>query len=180
MTKKYEEQKINNIDFVLGVKTFLRTEDIYYLNIGFPIILSQTVRDKFYLILQLKEKNITESYDWFILFDNEKVINENEIFNLDNVANIKSTLIIGGPPHFYDKNKFFKSQLLQSYTDVYTWTIEFQEVYLYITEENSEGKKKLNTYINIVEIYLDEIAIYAPPYITNLMKKEFFNKYNIY
>ena len=86
------------------------------MNIGFPIILSQSIRDKFNLIYQLKEKNIIESYDWFILFDNGKILNESEIFNLENITNINTTLIIGGPPHYYDKTKFFKSQLLQSYT----------------------------------------------------------------
>ena len=177
-TKIYNEEKLFNIDFVLGVKKFLRTEDIYHLNIGFPIILSQSIRDKFNLIFQLKEKNIIESYDWFILFDNGKILNESEIFNLENITNINTTLIIGGPPHYYDKTKFFKSQLLQSYTEVYTWTIRFKEVYLYISGDNPGEKKKLITYIDLVEIYLDDFAVYAPPYYTNLMKREFFNKYS--
>ena len=176
-TKKYNEEKLYNIDFVLGVKKYLKIGDIYHLNIGFPIILSQSIRDKFNLIYQLKEKNIIESYDWFILFDNEKIINESEIFNLENITKINSTLIIGGPPHYYDKTKFFKSQLLQSYTEVYTWTIRFKDVYLYISGDNPGEKKKLSTFIDIVELYLDDFAVYAPPYYTNLMKREFFNKY---
>ena len=110
------------------------------MNIGFPIIKANTIRDKFNLILQLKEKNILESYDWFILFDNEKATKENEIFNLENIANIKSTLIIGGPPHYYDKTKFFKSQLLQSKTDVDAWTLKFQDVYFYISGNSPEEK----------------------------------------
>ena len=175
-TKKYNEEKLNNIDFVLGVKKYIKTEDIYHLNIGFPIILSQTIRDKFNLIFQLKEKNIIESYDWFILFDNEKIINQNEIFNLENIANIKSTLIIGGAPHYYDKTKFYKSQLLQSKSEVYSWTIQCKDVFLYSNGDSGE-KKKLSIYIDVVEIYLDDIAIYAPPYYTNLMKREFFKKY---
>jgi hypothetical protein len=176
-TKKYNEEKLNNIDFVLGVKKYSLTGYISHLNIGFPIIKSQTIRDKFNLILQLKEKNIIESYDWFILFDNEKVINENEIFNLENLANLKSTLIIGGAPHFYDKTKFYKSQLLQAKSEVNKWTMNFKDVYLYQNGGNSGEKKKLSIYIDIVEIYLDEIAIYAPPYYMNLMKREFFKKY---
>ena len=176
-TKKYNEEKLNNIDFVLGVKKYSLTGYISHLNIGFPIIKSQTIRDKFNLILQLKEKNIIESYDWFILFDNEKVINENEIFNLENLANLKSTLIIGGAPHFYDKTKFYKSQLLQAKSEVNKWTMNFKDVYLYQNGGNSGEKKKLSIYIDIVEIYLDEIAIYAPPYYINLMKREFFKKY---
>ena len=131
-TKNYNEEKLNNIDFVLGIKKYIRTDNIYHLNIGFPIILSQSIRDKFNLIFQLKEKKIIENYDWFILFDNEKIINETEIFNLENITKINSTLIIGVPPHYYDKTKFFKSQILQSYTEVYTWTITFKDVYLYI------------------------------------------------
>jgi hypothetical protein len=46
-TKKYNEEKLYNIDFVLGVKKYLKIGDIYHLNIGFPIILSQSIRDKF-------------------------------------------------------------------------------------------------------------------------------------
>ena len=140
-TKKYNEEKLSNIDFALGVKGYSLNGEVYYLNIGFPIIKGNNIRDKFNLILQLKEKNIIESYDWFILFDNEKAIKENEIFNFENIANIKSTLIIGGPPHYYDKTKFFKSQLLQSRTDVDAWTIKFQEVYFYISGNSPEEKK---------------------------------------
>ena len=140
-TKKYNEEKLSNIDFALGVKGYSLNGEVYYLNIGFPIIKANTIRDKFNLILQLKEKNILESYDWFILFDNEKAIKENEIFNLENIANIKSTLIIGGPPHYYDKTKFFKSQLLQSKTDVDAWTLTFQDVYFYISGNSLEEKK---------------------------------------
>ena len=65
-TNKYREISINDIDFVLDVKLFPSKSEIYFMNIGFPIIKSNTIRDKFDFIFQLKEKEIINDYDWFI------------------------------------------------------------------------------------------------------------------
>jgi len=174
-TKKYNEEKLNNIDFALGVKSNSLNGEFYHLNIGFPIMKSNNIRDKFNLILQLKEKNIIESYDWFILFDNGKTTNENEILNLENIANIKSTLIMGGAPHYYDKSKFFKSQSLSSKTDGVAWTIQFQKAYFY----TSPGKQRELYDCDTVKICLDKITISAPSSYFNIMKQNFFNNYNL-
>ena len=173
-TKKYKEIIINELDFVLGVKTFSPLEEIFYMNIGFPIIKSNTIRDKFNLILQLKEKNIIDTYDWFIYFEQGK----EEIINLENIDDINPTLIIGGQPHYYRNDLFYKSQLITSYTDVYGLIMNFKDVYLYIRNKDSEEMRKISTFVENVEIYLDKITIYAPPYYTNIIKREFFNKYD--
>ena len=177
-TKKYREISVNNIDFALGVRLFQTSGRIYFMNIGFPIIKSNTIRDKFNFILQLKEKNIIENYDWFVLYNyNELNLKENEIFNLEKIQNIKPTLIIGGPPHFYNSDKFFKSQLLTDYSEVDAWTLKFKDVYLYIDDTTTGGKKKLSTFLETVHIHLDDINIYASPYFTNLVRREYFSKY---
>ena len=86
-TKEYKEIIINELDFVLGVKLINSKEEIYYMNIGFPVIKTNSIRDKFNIILQLKEKNIIDNYDWFIYLEQGK----EELINLDN---IKPILII--------------------------------------------------------------------------------------
>jgi len=174
-TKKYNEEKLNNIDFALGVKSYTLNGEIYHLNIGFPVFRANTIRDKFNLILQLKEKNIIESYDWFILFDNGKATNENEILTLENIANLKTSLIMGGTPHFYDKTKFFKSQSLSSKTDETSWTIKFDEVYSYKTDGQ---KQDMSTYIGKAQINLDKIEVSLPrPYMI-FIKNNFFTQYS--
>ena len=172
-TKNYKEKTINELDFVLGVKLVDSTNDIYYLNIGFPVIKTNNIRDKFNLILQLKENNIIEEYDWFIFFEQ----GNDEIVNYENLNNLKPTLIIGGQPHYYRNDLFYKSQLITQYTDVSGWLIEFKDVYFYF-KGDSEESRKVSTYINTVEIFLEQLVIYASSYYTNAMKREFFNKYD--
>ena len=178
-TKEYREVIINDMDFVLGVKTFKLDENIYYMNIGFPIIRSGSIRDTFYFISQLKQKNIIEAYDWFIYFENEKQLNKDEIFNVKDISNINSTLIIGGTPHYYKNNLFYKSQLLTTYTEVYSWTIKFKDIYIYKNEETEEGEKqKASIMDKTIEIRLDDFKIYGPSQYIYLVKTEFFNKYS--
>jgi hypothetical protein len=181
-TNKYRDVSVDDMDFVLGVKSFPRTSEIYFMNIGFPIIKSNTLRDKFDFIFQLNEKKVISSYDWFIYFEKDKNNNligdENDIFNFKNIVNIKANLIIGEQPHYYKKDEFYKSQLISTYSDIYKWTLNFKDIYLYINDSNTGQKTKISTYVDTVEIYLDSIIIYAPPYYTNLVKREYFNKYS--
>ena len=172
-TKTINEIIINDMDFFLGVRQFKSTGNMHLMNIGFPIIKSGSIRDTFYFIPKLKEKNIIDNYDWFIYYESQEKTNkdEDEIINLDNLSNIKGNLIIGGQPHYYKSDIFYKSQLLTTYTDVFGWVLEFKDVYLYINEN------KISTYENIVQFYFDELIIYAPPYYTNIIKREYFNKY---
>lgn len=171
-TKEYREIEIKDFNFVLGVKTFKLSGYIYYMNIGFPIIRSGSERDYFYFILQLKEKNITENFDWFIYFEDNKKLKESEIFNMKDLSNINPILIIGEKPHYFKNDLFYKSQLLSTYTEVYAWTLKFKEVYIAFNET-----LKIRLDEKLVEIYLDDLKIYAPNYYMNIVKREFFKKY---
>ena len=142
------------------------------MNIGFPIIRSGSERDYFYFILQLKEKNITENFDWFIYFEDNKKLKESEIFNMKDLSNINPILIIGEKPHYFKNDLFYKSQLLSTYTEVYAWTLKFKEVYIAFNET-----LKIRLDEKLVEIYLDDLKIYAPNYYMNIVKREFFKKY---
>ena len=175
-TKKYREISVNNIDFVMGISLSEITGQIYFMNIGFPVMISNTINDKFNFILQLKGKNIIKSYDWFILY-NDIDLNENELLTFENIQNINATLIIGGLPHFYNSEKFFKSQILTEYSEIFAWTMKFKDVYLYIDDKITRKQKKISTNLDIVQIYLDDISIYAPSYFTNLIKREYFSRY---
>ena len=175
-TKTYREIIVNNMDFILGVRLVKSSSYIPFMNIGFPIIKSGSIRDKFYFVSQLKEKNIIEGYDWFIYFENKK-LNEYELFNLEDLYNMKPKLIIGGPPHYYKNDLFYKSQILTTYTDIGKWEISFKDVYLYLNEKTEGEKQKVSIFVEDVEIYLNSLVIYAPAYYTNIVKREFFSKY---
>lgn len=170
-TKTYREIKIDEMDFVLGVRIFQSSGYIHFMNIGFPILKSSTIRNKFYFISQLKKRNIIENYDWFIYFDNNKKLGENEIFNLDDLYNMNPQLIIGCPPHYYKNDLFFKSQILTTYTEVEEWQLNFKDVYL-----NLNGQK-VSIFTEDVEIYLDSLITYAPSYYLIIVQREFFSKY---
>ena len=177
-TNKYRERSINDADFVLGVNLFPSKSEIYFMNIGFPIIKSNTIRDKFDFIFQLKEKEIINDYDWFIYYEKNKKEKDDEILDLKNLQNIKQTLVIGNQPHYYKNEEFYKSQLISAYSDIYKWIINFKDIYLYIKDINTGEKVKVSIYVETVEIFLDSFIIYAPPYYINVVKREFFNKYN--
>ena len=177
-TKQNREVALNNLDFVLGVKLIKLNENIYFMNIGFPIIRSGSLRDKFYFISQLKEKDIIDTYDWFIYFENDIELNKDEVFNVKDLPNINLQLIIGGPTHYYKNDLFYKSQLIFAYTEAYAWTIKFKDIYIYLNEKTIGETKKISLQDNTIEIYLNDLKIYAPPYYTNLIKREFFNKYS--
>ena len=171
-TNQYRAIEVNDMDFVLGVKLYTSISGVYFMNIGFPLMHSQSIRDKFDFVTQLKQKNIISSYNWFIYFEKDKNKKEDEIMNLSNIDNIQAFLIIGGQPHEYKKNEFYESQIISEYSDAYKWTIGYNDIYTYI------GNKKISTYEEIVEIYLDNIFIYASPFYTNLVKREYFDKYD--
>ena len=165
------------MDFVLGIKLFKKIGNIYFMNLGFPFYNADETKNKFNFISQLKKKNIIESYDWFIYFEKGMDRNKDEIIKLETFDNLKLTLIIGGPPHYFNNNLFYKSQLLKSYTEEYGWFIKFKDIYL-IFDKNTEKERKIKEYDTDVEIYLDELLIYAPPFFTSYLMREFFSKYS--
>ena len=175
-TKLYKEMEIDDLNFILGVDLF-KQYGTYFLTIGFPMVNEKTLnnRFKFDLIIQLKQRKIIDEYDWFILYDSNLDQGEN-IIKAEEISNSKSKLIIGTPPHYYNKDKFYQSQLLKTYSDLYFWSITFKDIYVYINMSKDE-KTKISTEVNTVEIYLDDIMIYGPMFYLNIMKTRYFSKY---
>ena len=175
-TKLNEEIEIDDLNFILGVDLF-KKDGTYFLNLGFPMVNEKTLNDrfKFDLIMQLKQRKITEGYDWFILYDSNFDKGEN-IIKAEEISKLNPILIIGTPPHYYNKGKFYQSQLLKTYSDLYFWSMTFKDIYLYINISGDE-KTKISTEVNTVEIYLDDIMIYGPMYYLNIVYTRFFLKY---
>ena len=72
--KKTSEIILNDFDFVLGVNDTNNNEknetELYYFTIGLKQL--ELYRDKFNYTYLLKEKNITNNYYWFIMFEKRK------------------------------------------------------------------------------------------------------------
>ena len=175
-TKLNKEKEIEDLNFILGVDLF-KKYGTYFLNLGFPMVNEKTLNDRFKydLIMQLKQRKIIDGYDWFILYDSNFDKGEN-IIKAEEISNLNPILIIGTPPHYYNKAKFYQSQLLKTYSDLYFWSITFKDIYLYINTSGDQ-RTKISTEVDTVEIYLDDIMIYGPMYYLNIVNTRFFLKY---
>ena len=175
-TKLTKEIEVDDLNFILGVDLFPR-DKVYFLNIGLPVVDESTIseRFKFDFILQLKQKKIIDSYDWFILFD-DKFDKGDDVIKAEELPNLNPILVIGDSPHNYNSKKFYESQLLKAYSNLYYWSINFKDIYLYTYSDTGE-KVKTSTYVETVEFYLDDIMIYGPMFYLNIVKNQYFSKY---
>ena len=176
-TKLTKEIEVDDLNFILGVDLFKR-EKIYFLNIGLPVVDENTIseRFKFDFILQLKQRKIIDAYDWFILFD-DKFDKGDDVIKAEELSNLNPIIVIGAAPHYYNSKKFYESQLLKTYSNLYYWSINFKDVYLYTYSDDGE-KTKTSISVETVDFYLDDIMIYGPMYYINIVKRQFFSKYS--
>ena len=176
-TKLTKEIEVDDLNFILGVDLFKR-DKVYFLNIGFPVVDENTIseRFKFDFILQLKQKKIIDAYDWFILFD-DKFDKGDDVIKAEELSNLNPIIVIGAAPHYYNPKKFYESQLLKTYSNLYYWSINFKDVYLYTYSDDGE-KTKTSISVETVDFYLDNIMIYGPMYYINIVKRQFFSKYS--
>ena len=168
---------INDLDFILGVRTINilknNTIDIYYLNIGLGIMYFQT--EKYNLINLLKERKIINDYNWFILFEKVKR-NEDDLYNLDDIINVKGKLILGCFPHEYNPQLFLKDNIISDYS----WILNFKNIYYYKNNSKyNEGieRKDLPSSQCIAHIYINSFLIIAPIQYFQLIQNDFFNEY---
>ena len=176
-TKSIRQIEIDDLNFILGVDLFPR-DKIYFLNIGFPVVDEKTISDrfKFDFILQLKQKKIIDECDWFILFDDKKDKGDG-VIKAEELSQLNPKIVIGTTPHYYNPKKFYESQLLKAYSNLYFWSINFKDVYLYTYSSTGE-KSKTSIYVETVEFYLDDIMIYGPMFYLSIVKTQFFSKYS--
>ena len=115
-TKLKKEIEINNIEFVFGVDTIKVKEGIDILNLGFPVIDEKSMTDRFKnnLILQLVNKKIVNSYDWFISYDNSLYDNSDNVIKVEDISKLNPVIMIGAPPYYYNKEVYQESQLLKT------------------------------------------------------------------
>ena len=175
-TKIHKEIEIFQLNFIFGVDLFVK-KGVYFLNIGFPVINENSLNDRFKydLIIQLKQRKIIDSSEWFILFDN-KFDSGDDVIKAEEISNLNPEIIIGTYPHYYISDKYRQNQLLKTYSDLYFWSITFKDIYLYKYSSTGE-KTKLSTFVNVVEIYLDDIMIYGPMFYLTMLKTQYFSKY---
>ncbi len=174
---------LNDMDFILGVRNSYQKNDnyseVYFLTIGLQLYTpSKYSQEKqFNFIFLLKEKEIISNYNWFIYY--EKINLENDIlYNLDDLVNNKKNLWIGGCPHEYIPEYYSKEQLFPVYSNYFLWILEFKSVYFYRnnTKFNS-GMRKQDIYHNKARLDFNYFFIYAPSLYFSLIKNEFFNTY---
>ena len=175
-TKTHKEIEIFQLNFIFGVDLFVKN-GAYFLNIGFPVINDKSLNDRFKydLIIQLKQRKVIDGYEWFILFDNE-FDKRDDVIKAEEISNLNPEIIIGTYPHYYISDKYKPNQLLKTYSDLYFWSITFKDIYLYKYSSTGE-KTKLSTFVNVVEIYLDDIMIYGPMFYLTMLKTQFFSKH---
>ena len=176
-TKTNKEIEVSELNFVLGVDLF-HNNRMFFLNIGFPVVNEQTLGDrfKFDLIMQLKQRKIIDGYDWFILLE-DKYDKGDDVIKAEDLSKLNPKIVIGTLPHYYNSDKYYQSQLLKTYSDLYFWSITFKDIYLYIHSSTGE-KKKTSTFVEVVEFYLDDIMIYGPMYYLTIIKSQYFSKYS--
>ena len=123
----------------------------------------------------LKEKNIINEYDWFILFDKIKT-NKDNLYDIDNLINVKGKIIIGCLPHQYRPKLFFKENIISEYS----WFLNFKNIYYYINDtkyNNGLLKRELSSYNRKAELNINEFLIIAPIQYRYLIQNDFFTNY---
>jgi len=188
-----KEIGIENINLVLYLQkpNFIRNYNLSS-NINSYIIFGLKLTESFdrveyslNLIRQLKRKNITKNYKWFIYYNatsNTKINTESNYFN-----GIK--MIIGAEPHEIYPNQFQEKNLKlinsKAHNGYVNWGFYFNKIYYY---QNNESKDKilfdLNNDINnntkiedylIADIKHDLIFINSPRIFFDSINKNIFN-----
>ena len=188
-----KEIGVENINLVLYLQRpkFIRNYNLST-NINSYIIFGLKLPESFdrveyslNLIRQLKRKNITKSYKWFIdynTFPSNKITSESNYIN-----DIK--MVIGAEPHEIYPNRYQEKNLKlinsKSQNGYVNWGLYFNKIYYY---QNNESKDKIlfelsNDIKNITKLenYLiadikhDLIFINSPKIFFDSINKNFFN-----
>ena len=174
--KKDKEIEINDLNFIFIVKNKnIKNEnltELFYLTIGLQIISDNKYKYNFIHIL--KERKIIDNYNWFILYEDNKENNQENLCNLDEIINNKPKLLIGTLPHEVDPMKYNKNQLISAYSNNFDWILFFKNVYYY---KNDNNLTKKNLYDNRVQIDLNKLFIYAPSLYFDYIQRDYFNDY---
>ena len=176
-----KEITLNNLDFVLGVKNQKKDNfsEIYFITIGLQYYTSSkyTQEKQFNFINLLKERNIINSYNWFIFYETID-LKENELYNLYDLIKNKKILFIGGSPHEFNPHKFHKQQLVLVQSNFFLWILEFKSVYFYRNNTKfNTGMIKQELYHNTARININDFFIYAPSLYFTMMNNDFFKDY---
>ena len=174
---------INDLDFVFGVKNVnIKNEnlsEIYFLTIGLQIFIPERYiqEKKINFIPLLKQKNIIDTYNWFIYYEKIKK-NKEELYNLEELINIKKVLIIGDFPHKYKSDQFHKEQLFSVYSNYLFWKLEFKSVYFYRNNTKfNTGMMKQEIYHNNARMNFNNFFIWAPSIYMIMIRNSFFIDY---
>ena len=172
---------IKDLEFILERKgpkdENISLTEIYYLNLGLQIISNN--KYKYNFITLLKQRKIIENFNWFIIYDNDinnnNSKNNDDLYNLDEIVNIKSKLLIGSLPHLYNPKKFKENQLISVYSNNFEWLLFFKNIYYFY--KNDTNLKKVILYNNRVQIDFNELFIYGPSLYYTYIKRDYFNEY---
>jgi hypothetical protein len=173
----YKEKTINDLDIILGINEQYK-EKPYFVNFGIELIMNKinNTKQDYNLFYQLKSRRVIDDYYISYIFDNEKKIDDEHLFTLDDLINLTGKIVIGDLPKYFANTDFNKYQLLSTYSyryesPIFQWTIKFNEItYKYGDRTYTDNSKIVNFNIN-------DFLIIAPLSYTYNIKSVYFNSY---
>ena len=156
LNEKNETQLIHNMKFILGTEASnsIAPEGIIGLHIQYY---DSYLEYNFFK--NLKKENVTNSYYWYLNFDN-----------------IESKMIVGGFPHDLDNKKYIKEKFIETNTlkgGYYKiWGLEFTNIYYNNININISSSE-----CNTASIKFENGLIVAPEETRNILEEQFFKEY---
>ena len=176
--KNISEIILNDFVFVLGVnnsnKDYNNKTEIYYLTIGLKQL--ESYRDRFNFIYLVKDKNITNNYNWFIIIENKNK-KVDELYTFDELINTTAKLIVGDLPHNYSSKEFSEENLIPTKSTNYYWLLYFNNIYYFNIDKNSHETIKQEIFYHQGIFSLNELILICPVEYYNNIKNDFFMQY---
>ena len=143
-------------------------------DIGFNMV-NIYENEKENIIYSLKSKKYINSYDLSFKFNEKKAF--------DNYENLKGVVVIGAPPHEYNKNEFYIEQFKSDNAYIISlneWRLNFDKIYVGLKDSQKTILKNSdndNDYLVSFEISYGLIT--GPDVYLNYIESNFFNKSEI-
>ena len=175
-------RSMTKIDFIYAAEIKQENNRKNMGNIGL-LIPSKNIEDVYPFFSSLKKAEIINSYSWTLKFFRNISIFDT-IYNYGKEGKYIGEFIIGDDPHNYEENKKIynestlrKVNAISDFNGLY-WDIYFDSSYIKLKINNHEIEEKITIEgYKFVELDLDVGFIIGPSEFFNIIKKNFFNKY---
>ncbi len=159
---KNEINMVHKMKFILGKSSIYLNPPEGVCGLQLPQFNSET---DYNLIISLKKANGTNSYNWYLDFEN--------------FANKEAKMVVDGFPHDLNNTKYNSEKYVQTYAisvdsdylKYPLWALKFSDIFYGDINMNISQEKK------IALIQFDFGMIVAPKETQDIIEKEFFNEY---